>query len=180
MRRWAGSRWVWGQPILSGPEVAEPGQTGWDNGRNVTTSEVNLLPGSLTSVSAKGLFIPYGGTTDGLSWTLNGQKIDTTLAAQGVTVVGSLRADQGSVLDLSGGGMPTGAGFIPGRGGSVDILQTALANVNPGYRGLSHPDNKVYAIVPAYQYSAAPAAIDGHAQARVSGGRSSCPKASTG
>ena len=153
-----------GSQFYPGPELAEPGQTGWGNGRNVTTSEVNLLPGSLTSVSAKGLFIPYGGTTNGLSWTLNGQKIDTTLAAQGVTVVGSLRADQGSVLDLSGGGMPTGAGFIPGRGGSVDVLQTALANVNPGYRGLSHPDNKVYAIVPAYQYSAAPAAIDGHAQ----------------
>lgn len=153
-----------GSQFYPGPEMAEPGQTGWGPGTNVTTSEVNLLPGSLTSVSAKGLNIPYGGTTDGLSWTLNGQKIDTTLASQGVTVVGSLRADQGSVLDLSGGGMPTGAGFIPGRGGSVDILQTALANVNPGYRGLSHPDNKVYAIVPAYQNSAAPKAIDGHAQ----------------
>lgn len=153
-----------GSQFYPGPEMAEPGQIGWGSGNHITTSEVNLLPGSLTSVSAKGLTIPYGGTTDGLSWMLNGQKIDTTLASQGVTVVGSLRADQGSVLDLSGGGMPTGAGFIPGRGGSVDILQTALANLNPGYRGLSHPGNKVYAIVPAYQHSAAPAAIDGHAQ----------------
>src|SRR3546814_9615403 len=60
-----------------------------------------------------------------------------------------------------------GAGFIPGRGGSVDVLQTALANANPAYRGLSDAKNKVYALVPDYQLSATPLAIDGHAQPGV-------------
>jgi len=154
---------VGGDDYVPGPEKATPGQIGWSDSY-VTTREVNLLPGSLTSVSGAGLAIPYGGTTDGLSWMLNGVKLGDTTARQGVTVVGSLKADAGAVLDLSGGGMPTGAGFTPGRGGSVDILKTALANVNPAYAGFSHADNKVYAIVPDYQGSAAPRAIDGHAQ----------------
>jgi filamentous hemagglutinin family protein len=154
---------VGGDDYVPGPEKALPGQTGWSD-NYVTTREVNLLSGSLTSVSGAGLAIPYGGTTDGLSWILNGVKLGDSTARQGVTVVGSLKADAGSVLDLSGGGMPTGAGFTPGRGGSVDILKTALANANPAYAGFSHADNKVYAIVPDYQGSAAPRAIDGHAQ----------------
>jgi filamentous hemagglutinin family protein len=154
---------VGGDDYVPGPEKAKPGQIGWTDSY-VTTREVNLLPGSLTSVSGAGLAIPYGGTTDGLSWMLNGVKLGDTTARQGITVMGSLRADAGSVLDLSGGGVPTGAGFTPGRGGSVDILKTALANANPAYAGFSHADNKVYAIVPDYQGSAAPRAIDGHAQ----------------
>ena len=154
---------VGGDKYVPGIDQVQPGQTYW-TGVSVTTSEVNLLPGSLTSVSAKDLVIPYGGTIDGLIWRLNGADLKGTLASQGVVVVGSLRADEGSVLDLSGGGTPSGAGFIPGRGGSVDVLKTALANVNPAFAGLSHADNKVYAIVPSYGASVTPTTIDGHAQ----------------
>ena len=68
------------------------------------------------------------------------------------------------MLDLSGGGNPTGAGFTPGRGGSIDILKNPLAALNPAFAGFSHADSKVYAIVPDYKNSAAPTAIDGHAQ----------------
>lgn len=148
--------------FVPGFEQLQPGQVGWT--RNINTSEVNLLPGSLTSASAKDLVVPYGGTLDGLSWLLNGTELKGTLVHQGVTVIGSLRADAGSTLDLSGGGTPSGAGFITGRGGSVDVLKTALANVSPAFAGLSNADNQVYAIVPGYAGSAAPAAIDGHAQ----------------
>ena len=154
---------VGGDRFVPGIDQLQPGQTYW-TGISVTTSEVNLLPGSLTSVSAKDLIIPYGGTIDGLIWRLNGADLKGTLSSQGVVVVGSLRADEGSVLDLSGGGTPSGAGFIPGRGGSVDVLKTALANVNPAFAGLSHADNKVYAIVPSYGAAVAPTTIDGHAQ----------------
>ncbi|MNX23867.1 Heme/hemopexin-binding protein precursor [compost metagenome] len=154
---------VGGDKFVPGPDQLEPGQTWWEQ-TSVTTREVNLLPGSLTSVSARDLVIPYGGTTDGLKWLLNGVELKSTDAKQGVMVLGSLRADEGSVLDLSGGGIPAGAGFIPGRGGSVDVLKTALANVSPAFDGLSHADNKVYAIVPSYGASVAPNAIDGHAQ----------------
>ncbi|ATQ44563.1 filamentous hemagglutinin family protein [Caulobacter mirabilis] len=154
-----------GDRFVPGFDQVKPGQVGW-SGTSVTTTEVNLLPGSLTSASAKDLVIPYGGTVDGLRWLLNGAELTTT-GQQGVTVLGSLRADAGSVLDLSGGGTPSGAGFVPGRGGSVDILKTALANISPAYAGLSKADNSVYAIVPGYAGSVAPTAIDGHAQPGV-------------
>lgn len=155
---------IGGNGYAPGPEEAAPGQTFWGENDYRTTSQIKLLGGSLTSVSADGMVIPYGGTTDGLSWTRNGAAIDTVTALQGVVVLGVLKADEGSVLDLSGGGMPSGAGFTSGRGGSVDILKTALANVNPAYAGFSDPNAKVYAIVPDYRNSAAPLAIDGHAQ----------------
>lgn len=157
---------VGGDKFVPGIDQLEPGQTYWSE-VSVATSEVNLLPGSLTSASAKDLVIPYGGTLDGLIWRLNGADLKSTRASQGVTVVGSLRADEGSVLDLEGGGTPAGAGFIPGRGGSVDVLKTALANLSPAFEGLSHADNKVYAIVPSYGGSVAPTTIDGHAQPGV-------------
>ncbi|WP_286949123.1 MULTISPECIES: filamentous hemagglutinin family protein [Brevundimonas] len=154
---------VGGDKYVPGPDMLEPGQTWWAN-TSLTTREVNLLPGSLTSVSGKDLVVPYGGTTDGLKWLLNGAELKATRMDQGVMILGSLRADEGSVLDLSGGGLPAGAGFIPGRGGSVDVLKTAFANVSPAFEGLSRADNKVYAIVPSYGASAAPSAVDGHAQ----------------
>ncbi len=37
----------------------------------VATDSVTLTAGSLTSVSADGLMIPYGTTTDGINWTFN-------------------------------------------------------------------------------------------------------------
>ncbi|MCG2842572.1 hypothetical protein L6Q21_16475, partial [Sandaracinobacter sp. RS1-74] len=153
-----------GNSYYPGLDQLPEGASWWPNGNNITSTQINLLPNSLTSVSAKGLNIPFGGTTDGLTWYRNGEEVATTGNQQGLVVIGDFKAEKGSVVDLSGGGTPTGAGFIPGRGGSVDILQTALGNVNPGYRSFSDPDSKVYAIVPAYQHSAAPAAIDGHSQ----------------
>ncbi|WP_438852251.1 filamentous haemagglutinin family protein [Brevundimonas nasdae] len=155
-----------GYSFVPGPEMLEPGQYGWSDVA-LTTTEINLLNGSLTSVSGRDLVIPFGGTTDGLTWLLNGVEKTTTNLVQGVTVVGSLRADEGSVLDLSGGGTPAGGAFTNGRGGSVDILTTALANVSPAFQGLSHADNKVYAIVPDYKGSATPTALTGHAQPGV-------------
>ncbi|MCG2842186.1 hypothetical protein L6Q21_14475, partial [Sandaracinobacter sp. RS1-74] len=161
---------VGGDKYKPGIDKVEPGQSYW-SGNDVITSQVNLLAGSLTSVSAAGLTIAHGGTTDGLTWTrndavANGEGINTELirSEQGVVVFASLNAEKGAVLDLSGGGTLSGAGFIPGRGGSVDILKTPLASVNPGYRSFSDPDSKVYAIVPVYQHSMAPAAIGGSAQ----------------
>ncbi|WP_051334611.1 filamentous haemagglutinin family protein [Bradyrhizobium sp. Ai1a-2] len=139
-------------------------------GVNVSDSEtfnnrIELLPGSITSVSAAGLIIPYGGTIDGVTYTVDGSK-DNTITANLLTgeyrkgdrdnVLGTLgialEATQvvvhaGASLDLSGGGALQGAAFISGRGGSVDVLTTALANANPG-NSYSNASNKVYAIVP--------------------------------
>src|SRR3546814_11069252 len=71
-----GSAWV------PGPDLASPGQNSWGT-ESITTSEVNLLPGSMTSVSAASLVVPYGGTTDGLTWMLNGVALDRSEERRG-------------------------------------------------------------------------------------------------
>ncbi|MCK9917129.1 filamentous hemagglutinin family protein, partial [Microbacteriaceae bacterium K1510] len=120
------------------------------------TETVTLLPGSITSVSGNGLVIPYGGTVDDVSYFYNGVKVTAPIetygdVATGVVLAGkSFNVAAGALIDLSGGGDVRGGGFISGRGGSVDVLATALANANPGY-GYSSKGNQVYAIVPGAQ-----------------------------
>lgn len=124
-------------------------------------SLVDLLPGSLTSVSGAGLVMPYGGTVDGVTYDYAGKPIGLrALGTSGITLTGdSVVGHGGSVLDLSGGGELTGAGFISGRGGSVDILRTPLVNANPT-SGFSKSGNAVYAIVPGSSAVYAPVAGD--------------------
>ncbi|WP_342710701.1 filamentous hemagglutinin family protein [Bradyrhizobium sp. B124] len=136
--------------------------TGPSNARIVFRS------GSITSTSAAGLIMPFGGTSDGITY----QGADGTLhnlasafyddhssnvrIASGVSInAASVVGEPGSVLDLSGGGTLTGAGFISGRGGSVDVLKTALVNANP-VNSYSAAGNKVYAILPGYAADYAP------------------------
>jgi hypothetical protein len=119
------------------------------------TDSVNLLAGSLTSISGAGLIMPYGGTVDGIVYRYDGTALDPSVG--GVTGkissavnlgAAHVTTEAGSTIDLSGGGELTGAGFVSGRGGSVDILTTPLASANPGY-GFSSTGNNVYAIVPS-------------------------------
>jgi len=129
----------------------------------LATKAVNFLPGSITSVSAAGLTIPYGGTTDGVTYTVNGQTVTAESVINGAFGSGhgiqlegySVSVASGALLDLSGGGSLFGEGFISGRGGSLDILSTALANQNPT-NTFSAPGNTVYAIVPGLQTYAPP------------------------
>jgi filamentous hemagglutinin family protein len=137
-----------------------------------TTEAVNFLSGSLTSVSAKYLTIPYGGTTDGVSYSVNGNAVTLTSLTslvkgiagpslnsgqrEGIAVLGyAASVEKGAILDLSGGGSLTGAGFISGRGGSVDVLSSALASANPTST-YSSVGNAIYAIVPGTQSYAPP------------------------
>jgi len=134
------------------------------DGRGASTAHaslVDLLPGSLTSVSGAGLFMPYGGTIDGVTYDYAGKPIALrALGTSGITLNGdSVVGHGGSVLDLSGGGELTGAGFISGRGGSVDILRTPLVNANPT-SGFSKSGNAVYAIVPGSGAAYSPVAAD--------------------
>ncbi len=151
--------------------------------RTDITADMRLIlrNGSVTSVSAAGLSMPYGGTSDGVSY----RGADGTLYQLGVNAVdylvhdggavrgesfslpqgialggGSVLAEAGAVLDLSGGGELRGAGFVSGRGGSVDVLTTPLANANPRSHGQSQAGNAVYAIVPGYASSYAPTIDD--------------------
>ncbi|KAF1016905.1 MAG: hypothetical protein GAK31_00164 [Stenotrophomonas maltophilia] len=156
-------------------------QLGGDGPGDVA-SRISLLPGSITSSSAAGLSLPYGGTVDGLSWSLDGQPLKPAAigrtprdTAIGVNLVGSqIDIQNGALLDLSGGGELTGAGFVSGRGGSVDIRQHALADANPAF-GFSQTGNAVYAIVPPYTGSIAPAGMAQGTQDPLIGQRITVP-----
>lgn len=132
------------------------------------TQAVNLLPDSITSVSAGGLLLPYGGTVDGITWQYNGQDISllgvggTTAGNNlqvGMTLIGeSVDIQQDAVVDLSGGGELLGAAFISGRGGSTDARFNPLVQMDKdGFTLPGLGSNPVYAIVPGVQPLAAPA-----------------------
>jgi filamentous hemagglutinin family protein len=132
-----------------------------------TSTQIDFLPGGITSVSADGLDIPYGGTTDGLTYNYaGGLPTSTQLTTgnngviQGIEIAGlAIDVQQGAVLDLSGGGDLAGRGFVLGRGGSVDVLTTPLINANPS-NTFSAASDKVYAIVPSYGSAYAPGGED--------------------
>jgi filamentous hemagglutinin family protein len=130
------------------------------------TQQVRFFPGSETSVSGAGLIVPYGGTVDGIKYNYNGKEIeigsafDTTVLKRGIKIyTTAMGVDEGAVLDMSGGGELIGAGFVAGRGGSVDVLKTALINVNPAY-SFSNSSNQIYAIVPGYVGDYAPVGLE--------------------
>ncbi|MDA7415001.1 filamentous hemagglutinin family protein [Xenophilus arseniciresistens] len=129
---------------------------------NGYTGVVNLLPGSITSVSADGLVMPYGGTVDGLIYNYNG--VDVVYQGIGFEPKVEFRShavqvQEGAVVDLSGGGTLTGAAFLQGRGGSTDARLNPLVQVKADGSGFTLPSlstNPVYAIVPGVQPGAAP------------------------
>lgn len=134
-------------------------------------SRVELLPGSITSTSGAGLALPYGGTVDGVSWRRGSSSLESLtpagIASNGVTLTANdVDVHAGALLDVSGGGELTGAAFVSGRGGSVDVLRTALADANPRY-AFSASGNPVYAIVPGRAGSFAPSSDDGFAAPAV-------------
>jgi len=137
---------------------------------------VQLLPDSITSVSGKGLVLPYGGTLDGQEYRYNGQKV-TFIGQGGVlnansdlsvgVILGGARVavQPNATLDLSGGGELLGAGFVSGRGGSTDARYNPLMQigVNGGFVMPGLSTNPIYAIVPGVQAGVAPVAAEGGA-----------------
>jgi len=129
-------------------------------------SDAVLQEGSVTSISAAGLTLPYGYTTDGINYFYNGEEIDfdvpgLTGSQQAQRTGGGIRfgtatfmAEEGAVVDTSAGGTLWRLGFSNGASGSVDILDTALANAAPWHSGSS--DREVYAILPSMNGAAAP------------------------
>ena len=130
-------------------------------GFEANTGRVNLLPGSLTSVSATGLTMPYGGTLDGLSYLYDGNDVVFKGVGNGPEIAltgAAIDVQQGAVLDMSGGGTLTGAAFLAGRGGSTDARLTPLVQMKPN-GGFTLPGlntNPVYAIIPGVQPDVAP------------------------
>ncbi|WDG78479.1 filamentous hemagglutinin family protein [Pseudomonas chlororaphis] len=141
---------------------------GFSNGPQDNSSIIRLLPGSLTSLSAAGLVMPFGGTVDGQTWTQDGKPLGESVLNPilgpdwlTLTMLGqSIDVQSGAVVDLSGGGELTGAGFVSGRGGSTDARFNPLVQIGADGRfnlpGLA--SNPVYAIVPGNQAGYAPGA----------------------
>ncbi|CAI8895768.1 filamentous haemagglutinin family protein [Pseudomonas serboccidentalis] len=128
----------------------------------IKTRDIQLLPGSVTSVSGAGLVMPYGGTTDGIDYRYNGKSVVLEgLASEntGVTLTSQyVDVQNGALIDLSGGGDLRGAGFVSGRGGSTDARFNPLVR-NAADGTFSLPGlgtNPVYAIVPGNQGTYAP------------------------
>ncbi len=135
---------------------------------------LDLLPGSLTSVSAEGRAVPYGELVS----DQGALGVALTPASFGPLAVGSggiaapppraieidtreVQAAAGAVLDVSGGGELLGVRFVSGPGGSRDVLARATVTVGPGgdpvlsnYQFADRRD--VFAILPGVQPGAAP------------------------
>jgi filamentous hemagglutinin len=141
-----------GQIALNGVPILNVG------GNIVVPGSVTLESGSLTSVSANGLTIPYGATVNGTQWTYTpaegNSDILTQPPAKQISLNGTSVAVNGSAkLDLSGGGDLYAYEYIAGEGGSVDVLDPA------SLPAAAHPAGKTvytYAIVPTLGSSFAP------------------------
>ena len=116
------------------------------------TTSLTLEPGSTTSVSADGLVIPYGTTTDQKEWFF--APTNTAPLAAPPAGILQLAGDQVSVLsgatvDLKGGGDIYAYEFISGTGGSRDVLSRFNSDQFTSTNGYQYPDQRqVYAIVP--------------------------------
>jgi hypothetical protein len=124
------------------------------------TGSVTLFPGSTTSVSlvspdGRGALVPYGAVlADGTFFGYAGSTSNDPQAAVrapslSVQLGGaSVAVQRGAVIDVSGGGDLLGYAFIPGNGGSKDVLAYAAdAKANPLAFGKSLP--APFAVVPS-------------------------------
>lgn len=114
-----------------------------------TTTSLTLLPGSMTSVSAydamlgRELILPYGLSEDGQTW-IAPDGVDITgggLPAKAINLGAvNIETQEGSVLDLRGGGDLLAYRWVEGAGGQEDLLASSGS----------------FAIVPYYQAAFAP------------------------
>ena len=127
----------------------------------VATDSVTFAKGSVTSVSNGDAIIPYGTTVDGVQWQYN-PFTGTTAADLGappakfIGVNGSRVAlDKGATIDLSGGGDLQAAEWVPGTGGTRDVLSQYNVSYANGKGATAAPVNagggNVYAILPGAQ-----------------------------
>jgi len=99
--------------------------------------DVFLSSKSVTAISAidpatgEGLLIPFGLSPDGLSW-IDPRGVNVTvlgLPERRVSLAGkSVRMEAGAQIDLRGGGDLLAYRFVPGTGGSSDLLGTATTD----------------------------------------------------
>ncbi|OAI04721.1 filamentous hemagglutinin [Methylomonas methanica] len=134
-----------GSLTVQGPNIVQNGVLTAPLGEIVleATKTVTFGADSITSVSAKGQIIPLGVTQGGLEWLLplagTGNNLNVVnpdlkpadtdkkrvfeSPEKKITVkAAQIRREDGALVDLSGGGDLLGFEFIPGDGGSLDVL----------------------------------------------------------
>ena len=125
------------------------------SGSNVlapVTETVTLGDGSLTSVSGGEIRIPYGVTTDLTEYYFapgGDDALEQTPEKRLTLGGGEVVMEDGAKIDVSGGGDLFAYEFIPGTGGSRDVLDRLNVDDFSSNDGLTYPDGRqVYAIVP--------------------------------
>ena len=92
------------------------------------TAKLVLGPSSVTSVASDGLVIPFGLSPNGFTW-IDPRGVDVTaggLPQRAVTLsAGDVATVPGSVIDVGGGGDLLAYRWVPGIGGSSDLLGAA-------------------------------------------------------
>lgn len=124
------------------------------------TQSVELTPTSVTSVSLGGAVLPFGSTVDGKEWRYDGDPLNNATdidapPAKQIAIHGDqVSLQQGAAVDVSGGGDLQAFEWIPGTGGSRDVLaqsQTSFADGSTGVQQSQYPDGRaIYAIIPGY------------------------------
>jgi filamentous hemagglutinin family protein len=127
-----------GSMILSAGTVTQDGVLRAPFGAiSIDAQSINLSANSLTSTSADGLTIPFGTTQGGLAWVYPLQNNYTIVygtdgiapPAQIVTLQGAnVNVNKGAVIDVSGGGNLQAYEWIPGPGGTNDVLSNSSVN----------------------------------------------------
>ncbi|MBL1265986.1 filamentous haemagglutinin family protein [Methylomicrobium sp. RS1] len=120
-----------GRLTVNAPNIVQAGVLKASFGTLALNAEktLELAPGSLTSVSGDGLTVPFGQVSGGMNWLY---PLDTTGAInrlidtppeKRLTFSGQdIALQDGAKVDLSGGGDLYAYEFIPGPGGSTDVL----------------------------------------------------------
>ncbi|NII54851.1 filamentous haemagglutinin family protein [Luteibacter sp. SG786] len=126
----------------------------------VSARDVHLGAGSVTSVSLGGAVVPYGSTVDGKDWhydNLDGTPLPLVARPPEKSVAiagGAIAMDAGAIVDLSGGGELQAAEWVPGTGGSRDVLAQTYTDYTVTQKGQEksqYADGRpVYAILPGY------------------------------
>ncbi|WP_240648036.1 filamentous haemagglutinin family protein [Pararobbsia silviterrae] len=128
----------------------------------VDTQTVTFGAGSLSSVSLDGAIVPYGTTLDGVEWQFNpvpgaSPAPDVTAPPQkyiGVNAT-SVALNSGATIDLSGGGDLQAEEWVPGTGGTRNVLSQYTVSYANTSTGTAVPTNvgatDVYAILPGAQ-----------------------------
>ena len=106
------------------------------------TTSLDIAAGSVTSVSADGMAIPYGTTTDQIEWFFAATGADElTAPPKAVLTMGgaNVSVDSGSTVDISGGGDLYAYEFISGTGGSHDVLDRINNDAFSSSNGFQYP-----------------------------------------